>query len=583
MKKRKVFILLMIIVAIIIAIFTVNYFINKAKYDIKIEEVKEINYHIIYEDDKYGVINREGKIIVEPIYDIIQIPNPSKAVFICMSNYDKEQKEYEIKVLNEKSEELYTEYKNIQAIPTETTYDGIPFEKSVLKYKEGEKYGLISIDGKEITKAEYNEISAISYKEGMLLVKKDGLCGVINMNGKILIKLDYESITADNYYSKDTFYKTTGFIVSKKSDIGYRYGYINYKGQVVLETEYTGIERVIEIQDDDNVYLVAVKDGQAGLLKNKKNILNYEYEDIVYNLYNDVFVVQRNGKQGIVDRSGNCKIQPEYESIVFGGIYVNAQKGDEFFLLDVNGNMIENQEILSKIPTMDGKHYIVTDYNEVYKIVDENGNIVIDNNYTYIEEIRENYFVVGDHRKNGVIDLTGKAVIDLKYNSIFQLEGTELLQANISSTNTISLINKDMKILVTMDNANIEIADNYIRMYSETGNKYFDDTGKELTAKEVFPNNKLYAKQINEKWGFVDKNGDLKVKNEYDMVTEFNEYGFAGINKKGKWGVINSNGEIVQEPIYDIEWVSPNFIGKFYQSKEWRGDLYYTDKVEEEG
>lgn len=581
MKKKVVILLVFIIVAIITGIFVTNYLKDKAKYDFEIERVTEINYNILYKDKKYGVINRNGDIIVEPVYNIVQIPNPSKDIFICMGEYNSEQKEYDVKVLNSKGEKLYQEYLNVQAIPTETTYDGIPFEKTALKYKENGKYGLLNVDGKKLTDAIYDQISAISYKEGMLLVKQGDFSGVININGKTLIPTEYESITVDNYYNRETLYKTTGYIVSKKSDEGYRYGYINYKGKVVAETEYTTLQRVTELKDDENIYLVAYKDGQAGILKNKTNILNFEYEDISYNSYNEVFVVQRNGKQGIVDKEGNVKIAPEYESIVFGGIYVNAQKGDEFYLLDLNGNQIENQEILSKIPTKAG-HYIVSDYNEMYRIIDEKGNAVINNNYTYIEELDSNYFIVGANNKNGIIDLTGKALVDLKYNSIFKIEGTDLLQANISNTNTITLIDKNMKVLATMDNAKIEIEDNYIRLYSENGSRYFSDDGKELTTKDIFLNNNLFAIQINEKWGFVDSNGNIKIQNEYDMVTEFNEYGFAGIKKNGKWGAINSNGEIVQEPIYKLNGTNPKFIGKFYRSEEWYGDLYYTDKIEEE-
>lgn len=583
MKKKKLFILLgIIVVIIIVAIFTAIYFINKSKYDFDIVKVTQIDYNTINQNDRYGVINRNGDIIVEPIYDIIQIPNPSKDVFVCMYEYSTEQREYKVKVLNAKGEELYQGYDNIQAIPTETTYDGILFEKTVLKYKKSGKYGLLSIDGKEITEPIYDQISSILYKEGMLLVKQDDKCGVINIKGQILIPVEYESITADNYYSNETFYKTTGFIVSKKSDVGYRYGYINYKGEVIAKTEYTEIERVTELQDDENVYLVALKEGQAGLLKNKKVLLNHEYEDISYNLYNDVFVIQRNGKQGIADKDGNIKIGTEYESILFGGIYINAQKDGNLLLLDLNGNEIANQDILSKIPTKDGKHYIISDKNEIYKITDENENVIIDNNYSYIEETGNNYYIVGNGNKNGIIDLTGKAVVDIKYNSIFAINGTELLQANISKTSTISLIDKNMNVLVTMDNATVEVKENYVRIYSETENKYFDYSGKELSSKEVFPNNKLYAKQINEKWGFVDSDGNLKIQNEYDMVTEFNEYGFAGIKKDGKWGSINLKGEIVQEPIYTLKWASPTFIGKFYKSAQWYGDLYYTDKVVEE-
>ena len=56
----------------------------------------------------------------------------------------------------------------------------------------------------------------------------------------------------------------------------------------------------------------------------------------------------------------------------------------------------------------------------------------------------------------------------------------------------------------------------------------------------------MYAKKINGKWGFVNEENKLIINNEYDMVTEFNKYGFAGIKKGGKWGVVNIKGEIIQ-------------------------------------
>ncbi len=580
MKKRNLFMILIVIMTIIaLSVFIVLHFNNKAKYDYQIEKISQIDYHIINKEDRYGVIDRQGNIIVEPIYDIVQIPNPSKDVFVCMYDYSIEEKEYKVKVFNKESEQIYKEYANIQGIQTETTYDGIPYEKSVLKYKANGKYGLLSIDGKEITKPVYDQISAITYKEGMLLVKQGEQCGVINMNGKQVIPVEYESITADNYYNKDSLYQKAGFIVSKKNEDGYRYGYIDYKGKKIIDTQYTEIERVVNSKDDKNIYLVALKDGQAGLLKNKKVLLNYEYEDISYNAYNDVFVLQRNGKQGIADKQGKIKIPTEYESILFGGIYINATKDEKLSILDLEGNKIENQDILAKIPTEDGKNFIVCDQNEVYKIVNDKGEVIIDKKYSNIEELENNYFVVSHANNSGVIDLTGKSLVDLKYNSIFQIEGTEVYQANISKTGTITLLNSDMEVLETMDNAEIAVEGNYIKLYSNTQMKYFDLTGKEVSSKEVYPTHKLYAKKINDTWGFVDKEGNVKVQNEYDMVTEFNEYGFAGIKKDGKWGSINEEGKVVQEPVYKIDTISPKFIGKLYQDTEWYGDMYYTDKI----
>ena len=583
MKKKKLIIigiLILIIIAIVVSL--IIYFSNRAKYVFDVEYVSNIEYNTVEVDNKYGVIDRKGNIVIEPTYNVIQIPNPSKPVFICMSNYNTETKEYETKVLNDRKEQVITGYSNIQAIPANSTADNIPFENTVLRYKKNDKYGLISLDGKEITDAIYDEISSVTYKEGMLLVKQDGKYGVININGKVVIKPEYDNITVDNYYDVNTEYQRTGFIVCTIKDEGYRYGYVDYRGKKILDTIYTEVERVTDLEDKKDIYIVAYKDGQAGLLKNKKLILDYEYEDIIYYAYNDVFIVQRNGKQGITDRKGNMKIDTKYTNISFGGIYVNAvDENNETKILDLNGNEISDGYI-AKMPTKDGEHYIVYDEEGIYKIIDKSGNVVIDNKYTNIEEIADNYYIVANNRNNGIIDLTGKSLVDLKYNSIVELDNTELLQANISATSTVSLINKNMQVVVTMDNANIDVEDGYIRLYSETEDKYFDYAGNELSAKDVFPNNKIYAQEENGKWGFVDKNGNTIVQNEYDRVTELNEYGFAGIEKDGKWGVIDENGQIVQEPIYELDEISPSFIGKYYKVDEWYGNVYYTNEVDEE-
>lgn len=582
MNKKKVILLVGIIVIIIaIATFLTIYFSNRAKYIYEIEKVTDINYNLIKENNRYGVIDREGNVLVEPNYDVIQIPNPSKPVFVCMSNYSTETQEYETKVLNDKKEQILTGYETVQAIPAETTADGIPFEKTVLKYKKDGKYGLISIEGKEITKPEYEDISAVKYKEGLLQVKKDGKTGIININGKEVIKAEYDTIAADNYYNINTKYEKTGFIVSKVEEDGYRYGYINYKGEKVLNTEFTEIERVTEIEDDENIYLIAYKDGQAGLLKNAKQILDYSYEEITYNLTNNVFLVQRNGKQGIANIDGKIKIDTKYTNISFGGIYLNVEEEGNKKVIDINGNEVTDGYIY-KMMTQDGTHSIVYGEDEIYKIIDNSGNVVVDNDYTYIEEIADNKYIVANYNNNGIIDLTGKTLIELKYSSIFELENTELLQANISSTNSISLINKNMETIATMDEAGVEVEESYIRLYSKTGSRYFDYTGKELSVNQVFPNNAIYANQEDGKWGFVDKDGNVKVEIDYDMVTELNEYGFAGIKKDDKWGVINEEGEIVQEPQYELDIVSPTFIGKYFKTSEWYGNSYYTTEVQAE-
>ena len=485
MKKSKWVILSIILILILIVGFISIYLWKKSDSSYEIEKVTEIKYNLINENKKYGVIDETGKIVIEPKYDIIQIPNPSKPVFICMHDYNINLQQYETEVFDNKGNKIFTEYDSVQALPTESTWDGIPFEKSVLKYKRNNKYGLITLENKVITEPIYDSIKAINYKEGMLLVEKDKKYGAINIKGKIIIKPEYDQISIDNYYNSETMYKASGFIVKKKNEDSYKYGYINSKGKMLLPPEYTEISRINEIIDDKNVYLLVLKEGQAGVVKNNKVVLDFEYEDISYNLFNNMFIIQRNSKSGIADIKGKVIIQPEYDSIMFGGIYVNAIKDGEVTVLDINGKKLDNNNIYAKLPTTNPNYYITIDKNEIYRIVDKDNNIKIENNYTYIEHIKDDYFIIYKNGKNGIIDLSGKSIADLKYNSIFKISGTEIVQANINSTNNITLLNKEMKIVCNMNNANIEKKENYVVIYSKDDMKYFDYSGNEISYKTL--------------------------------------------------------------------------------------------------
>ena len=578
MNKRIRWIIISVLTIIVLAI-GIMAIVNELNLHYKIEEISEYNYFILEQNGKYGVIDKSGNIVIDADYEAVQIPNPSKDIFICIKEYNQDTKEYATVVYNGKKEEILSNYNNVQAVAIFTNINSTPYERSVLTYKENGKYGLIDLQGKEITKPIYDEISSINYKEGTFLVKQNEQEGIINMKGKTIIKCEYESVTSDNYYNEDQNNEKAGFIVSKKTDDGYRYGYINYRGSKIVKPIFTQLERVTEISDDKNIYFIAFKDGQAGLLKNNKEIVNYEYEDIQYNVLSDVFIIQRNGKYGATTREGKTILYPEYSSVYTGGLYINAVKDNVIEVFDLQGNKIET-DINSKIKTENSNYYITIDKNNIYKVVDANENVIINNDYNYMEYLPGDYFIVARDSKNGVVDINGKSVIELKYDSISRINETNILQAETNKS--IELYNLNMKKITTMSNATIkEVKDDkeYILLFSENDFKYLDKDGNILKAQELFKENNLFAKNVNGKWGFVDKNGNLKVQNKYEVVTDFNKYGFAGIKKDGKWGVIDQEGHIVQEPIYELKWNMPEFIGKYYRVNAWYGDARFSDKV----
>lgn len=573
MKSKKGLIIFLIISLIIFIFICYNVFSKKDKYNINFEEINQRQYFLDF-DEKYGVINKDGEEIIDTNFDMIQIPNPSKDIFVCMSNYNAETGSYETKIYNKNREELFTNYEKVEAISRQESLDNIPYEKSVLKYKENGKYGLINLSGKKITKPIYDDIQALEYKEGMLTVKQNDKFGIININGDEIIKVKYDGIQADQYSLNENHNKKAGFIVSIKTNDGYKFGYINYKGKTLLETEYNEIARINYINDDESVYLVAFKNGQAGLFKNKSKVLENEYEDIQFDNINNLLILQRNGKQGVSDLDGKKIIQLEYDNIIITGNSINAQKGDEVTVFNSEGEKLKNSNFISVLETDNKNYFITIDKNENYGVIDKDDNVIIDNKYTFIDYLFDNYFVAQNEQKIGIVDDKGKEVIKFDYDVLQKIEGTDLIQG-IKNEN-IDLIDKNMKKILTMKNAQIDIKENYIKIYNSEDRKYLQYDGKEVSNINVIKEAKLFAKKSNNKWGFVDKNGNIKIQYTYDMVTELNEYGYAGIKLNGKWGVINSEGKIIQEQIYDLQELEPQFIGKYYKVDLGYGENFYT-------
>jgi len=56
--------------------------------------------------------------------------------------------------------------------------------------------------------------------------------------------------------------------------------------------------------------------------------------------------------------------------------------------------------------------------------------------------------------------------------------------------------------------------------------------------------------QIDNMCGFIDLTGNLKIKPEYDEVTDF-MYGLSAVSKFEKWGYINKDGEVIIPLVFD--------------------------------
>ena len=550
MNKKVIF--FSIIIILVVGLIGIIKLTSKPKLEYDLEEVNEIDYMIVKENNKFGVINKNGDVVVKTVYDEIQIPNPSKPIFVCKYNYNTDLNQYNIKVLNEKEEQVLYQYVYVEAIKLNTPNSNIPFEKSVLKYKEKGKYGLINFDGKIIVKAQYDDIESFNYNEGLLLTKKDNKFGVININGAVIVKNKYDVVESDGYYEEGSNYKKSGFIVGNIKDDKMVYGYLNNKAKRILDLKYEQIERIQNLEKNDDIYLVAFENEKAGFYKNNKNLLKHEYEDIGYDFNNNYLVLQKDAKQGLADLNGNIVIDIEYDNIYATQRYINALKGEQIDIIDAKTNsniILEN--IVGLSGTANNQYSIAITADEKYRILDTEKNELQQNEYDFLQHLYDEYFIAIQREKYGIVNVDGSIIVDFKYDNIQKLPNTKMIQAYISNKNITSVFLKD-KVIASMANCELDIESDCITMQSDTEVKYIDYEGNLIINDEI----------IN--------------KNEYDLVTRFNEYGFAGIKKGEKWGSINKEGQVVIEPTYSIQSNNPSFIGKYYECDLGYGEPFYT-------
>ena len=502
MSKKKTLVIIISVLIIIVSIVMSIYLPNRKKIVEKIEETSI--YYKLKQDDKYGIINEKGELVLEPHYEEIIIPNLHKAVFIC-KNKDEQ------KILNDKNEELFTQYEDIEPIELINIVSESSYETNVLKYKKDDKYGLINFEGEKIAEPKYDEISSLGYKDGEVIVKEDGKYGILNtVTGTTIIKTIYDSIESDQYYNETNGYKRSGYIVCNVTSEGYRYGYYDYEGSKVLDTEYNQITRLTQVGDKTDMYLIIAKNGQYGVYINNNKIINTEYQSISYNSGLEMFIVEKTGQYGTINEKGVQILNLEYSDIQINGIYIYTKKGEEQIIYDKDGKKIDISPniIIEKTDSQD--YYIKIEQNEdtaIYTIVNSRYEDVIEQKYTYIENLYDGYFIaINDNGKTGIIDTEGNIIVDFVYDLIQTVKNKDVIQTFNFENNMTYIYNKKIEKTLEMNNANIESNKDYIKVYNEEEEIYLDNNGDKIIKKEIL-------EEI--------KNSDATAKiGEYKKVTE---------------------------------------------------------------
>lgn len=431
---KKVVGIIGFIIVVIISLGLSIYLPNKDRINDETED-KLIIYSVIEENGKYGVKNQEDKIIVKPQYEQVVIPNEHRGIFICDNDGEK------TVVYNEKGSEIFKEYEAVEPIKLSNLLEE-KYEKNAIIYQKNGKYGLLSITGKVILDARYEQIFSLGYKENEVIVKDNNKYKIYDVKGKQLIKEEFDSIQSDEYYNEQDGYKKSGYIVCKTTSDGYRYGYYDYDYDEVLISDYNQILRIVDVADKNNIYLIAAKNGQYGVFINNAKVINTQYQSINYEKDFNLFIAERTGKYGAFNEKGIEVLKVGYDSLEIKGIYIYTTKGDEKKVFDREGKEV---------------------------------NIPFD---TTIEKTdNDNIFIKYENNKYGVINKNGENLINCEYDLLQIIRNTNAYQAVNFETNTIYIFNNKLEKTIEIPNATINVENGEITVFNEEVNYKLDSNG----------------------------------------------------------------------------------------------------------
>lgn len=301
-------------------------------------------------DEKLGIINKKGDIVLEPTYE-------------C-----------------------------------EQEISGYFFSEGLALIQKDGKYGFIDKKGEEIIPCSYE--TAFHFKDGLASVKKGGKYGFINKNGETVIPFEFDYAESfDNGVS----------IIEK----GEKYGIINKKGQVIKMFDSGSLREFSEgmaiYENDEGKYGYVDVTGSL-VIPCKFFALRFcygKFEDGYACVYKD-----EDDKFGVIDKSGKEILPFEYGYMEYSEGLLRVVDDGKISYYDINGKNVIPQSFDDAKPFFEGLAAIQK--GNLWGFIDKTGKIVISPTYDYVNDFSEGLAVVVKNGIYGFVDKNGNSTFDIQ-------------------------------------------------------------------------------------------------------------------------------------------------------------------------
>ena len=363
---------------------------------------------------------------------------------------------------------------------------------------------------------------------GLYRVSKDDKYGFINNTGKWIATIQFDDCS---------FYDGI-WTVSIYDGDNYKYGFIN--GDIVVSPKYDYIgafsEGLAQARIGDE-YIYMNKTGDAVISLN--NIENCSFAG---DFHDGLAIVKSNDKYGYINHSGEIVIAPKFD---FAGDFHDGLAKVEIYYIwgSLNPDNVKcgfiNKAGEFFITQKDWFDYSYGDFHEglcwiqnriwfnenedKYGFIDKTGNVVIDFQYDQVEDFHDGLAIVKIDGKEGMIDKTGSIVIKPEYDFLgYFHDSIACFENHFGHSANIGYINKSGQIILNP--------------------QYYEYIGR--------INSGMIIVEKDGKCGFVNKDGEMVIKPQYDYCSKFHE-GYAAVEINNKWGIIDKSGNMVVNPQYE--------------------------------
>ncbi len=534
----------------------------------------------------YGVINAKGKAEIAFEYHNLQVHGDQ--MIACINEHDS----YLYGILDDRSKSVVpTKYDRIESL-----------NDHLYEVHLNDKIAVFNTDGDNLTDFILDSVKV--YDSNYVITFQNGKWGLVSTEGQTVVLPCYKNIRFENGVIRgQNFRKWKAFNHSRQLIRSYHYDQIQPKGSSIYRVTVGDAEALIyendslltpfanfEIQAQFDNWIMVKKQGKSGIMDlNGKMLLDPVYDSIKYE--NKVFLVKTrtDGERGwsMVNGSGTIKTDQVYQDISWlGDSFFEAKRDGYWGILNSQGKEIifckydsiiqyTEGKLLVKflgedgILNLDGSWEILPNQKDI-EIVDPMRYLVRSPYGSYVayypdtKDFSAEYFLYKyEDRylektldlKYGLLNESGKRIIRPEFDTISNLQEDTIYYAK--SEKGYSFITKSGEILIEHDDRFQEIrnmAEEFIGVKIDNRWGFVDMNGKLRIANQyenIGPFNEGLAPiKIRNRWGYIDKREDIIVQPAYDTVFRF-EGGLCEVVKKGKYGLINADGRITLECEYD--------------------------------